>query len=390
MAQGFLQKHHLFLNCLAIIGIICLIRLSLQTQRYEPITPMVISTHQTENGTPSCNEMLLKSYFRTHHKFPEEGVWRDSASSWTRYSPKLCAFRECDVMSFLKCRKLQHILLIGDSQGKKSNKKVLRYFETLPDVECELVLKANITNRFSDYFSRNGVTIEPVRDLEYIIKECQYCISTLSFCTRMKDGFRVTIEYIEIYQWTGADVEVRGYPGRSPFQCSFADYIFKYYYTKGNYPDIVFMFSNFNHLKKEIPIERQSFYDSLRQRKKLLQLSLPNTSYTVWLTNVMEFELGRTEESKKYAGKRYGGLLAGEVMYRFSQWLYDFLAVDLESPSSRQLGFFNMVNMTSSLVARALYGVHMEDEFYNQYLKYLFQTMCSGSLSKTHSVSICL
>ena len=108
----------------------------------------------------------------------------------------------------------------------------------------------------------------------------------------------------------------------------------------------------------------------------MLKSFIPNTTYTLWLTNVMEFE--ETRSGSKYKGLRYGGFLAGDVMYIFSRWMYNFLADELESPNSRQLGFFNIANMTSSLVSQSKDGIHMVPAFYNKYMLYVFRTLWHG------------
>ncbi|ELU08901.1 hypothetical protein CAPTEDRAFT_206977 [Capitella teleta] len=319
-----------------------------------------------------CTDADIKEFLKTNGQLPTgrwdtktnlsastmEGTWFKLDLECSMDSANMTSDR---LRSCLLPKKRNHIMTIGDSNGKAYFNAISRIVRS--SMSCELKREEHINkttkHRDAAYFKKTDSD-----GVQYTFQvdrgRCWTCQSILYECT---SGDRnLTLEHIGSHTLLldGVNITIKRGNEKHIIRISFQDFIFRYY-MKDNYPDVFFVFPPFNH------VCRYSNPNTNRNRLStfvdLLHQYLPTSTKVYWISAFREIEERRP---KKLAFQMVNGEPATEGIKRLNQILLDILKSSWSDPESNDFATWDMMQASEGLESWSKDGVHMRPLWYKR------------------------
>ena len=157
---------------------------------------------------------------------------------------------------------------------------------------------------------------------------------------------------------------------------TYTEYIFKRYFKKRGFPDILLMYPPFHHtiLQSNVTTAKREIADY----QNLVKSSVPNTTKVFWMTAITQFD---DRKKKEWQNRTYQGLKANEKISILNHFLFDGLQKNIISNGSSMFGFLDLMDASKDLHDWSLDGVHLEHKFYDLMSLYTLGVICADHIS---------
>ncbi len=256
---------------------------------------------------------------------------------------------------------------MGDSHAK-------RYYEGLASHFKRAFPKLNLESSEKVYFDKGSPgTPERLaqvlrcstcrnRGLQYIDNDTQ---SNYSLLLELVASLSISLPIT--HRFSAEDIERQHLENMT-----YSEYIFKRYFKKKGFPDVLLMCPPFHHtiLQSNVTTAKREIIDY----QNLVKSSVPNTTKVLWVTAITQFD---DLKEKRWQNRTYQGLKANEKISILNHFLFDSLQKDIISNDSSMLGFLDLMDASKDLHDWSLDGVHLDQKFYDVMSSYILDVICA-------------
>ena len=423
------KYHGLCVRC-AIVGILCLLVLSLSTQRKNWIgfgnfagifrnnvtqvhagTDRSVSDLGSHRSDQPCTHGLFRKHYRQMGYLPTRGTVRGTVQSndatSLRYTSDICRINQDDITanSMRKCltkAKLTSIVTMGDSNAQRYYLAIFHRLKKC-STSCREIDKERLKmgGFLPDkrYFTKGSdhELLESIVNIHY--RFCSGCGARNGQCiwnkTISDDGHKlendtdvfkprvsVTItQHLPMTTLLETAVRIlvpfdlykdtnRSKLTSNKYKAETSPEFFFKLYMDGEYPDVMLIFPPFNHMG-HLP----SAAAEMRYFHALVKLYIPRTTKVFYMPAFCEFD-----ESKlaKYRNKILPGW---KRIDRLNHIMYDVIKDDVLNPTSGIYSFFDLVDWSRDKKLLTTDGVHMLPIWYDTIVSYFWEVYCNSVFS---------
>ena len=353
---------------------------------YVSFEPIASRLHKSFNGSNLCSYQHFKEHYITGKYFPSSGHWLDKNDTGLPvYQLDTCDFSNVPnvrgrLKSCLATGDVRSIVTMGDSNGGKHHKALLRLFHTIPGTTCTMIHREKLIHEGfvpdQEYYKTSKKTWK-----KYLHSNYRYCRGCRSYTTRCALGnstrHNITIEYLGMTMVLDNSLQL-SVPLDGPQFDQFKfralttqEFYFKFYLAD-KIPDVIIIFLPFNHAKN---IVLQHARADILYFHSLVKLYLSNSTKVFYIPSFKEFENKRTDP--RFTNITYDGKLASGKIDALNHVLFDVIAPDLTRDDSNVHGFLDLWTASSSKQAWSVDGVHMRSIWYRSVMSMFFDYFCN-------------
>ena len=343
-----------------------------------PLSQVIVdyprTLHTSHSDRKPCTMTDIQTYISQNNFFPHKGRWIMENKKPLRWSPDLCTFQNTtqtiDVDQCLRNKSIEHVLVLGDSNGLRFFYALNRFFK-----DCKMLKQEGGPPRQPDvtYFSTNNNVSKS--DLRFQEMDCSGCKSQQKKCC-LSHNRSVIIEYV-VMEFT-LDTQVTTYRNPCLGQCFHSNtrqqFIFGEYLA-GSYPDLILLFSNaHDRIRKHKAVIKAE----LTYLIQLIRASVPEKSKVVWFSHQAEDE---SKKPERWQNITYDGIYKStEHIELLNRELFISLKPEFLNPNSRIDGFFDLLSIANKI--ERLWsedGFHFRPPWYNMVMHYFLQAYCESN-----------
>ena len=328
---------------------------------------------------PMCSEGFIRKYSAEHKYFPTGGTWFKSA-----FQPDTCRFQfktfpANNLRACLGRRNVTKLTILGDSNGWRYFLGAQRLLENI--MKCHVIKQAHLSTLPDAVYFTKGTRLNAA-DIVVHHRDCNGCFCRLISCT---DGtMTVQVEYIVMEFFL--DTEVTTVRNRWQKNCrtnkvtkmcgqsnTNQEFIFGEY-LKGNYPDVILLFSPSHDKARGGLIKVRSDIEYL---KMIINMYVPARTKLVWFSKISECQRMKPNIWKNVT---YGEKIkTNEQLVRLNRALFDVIQPEFTTADSKIVPFFDIHDMSLGVPHWSTDGMHRKPEWYDVVLSNWFQTFCQNS-----------
>ena len=329
-------------------------------------------------NTPPCSREVFREFVATRNAFPWEGAWWGNKTN-PHYRPAFCTLDEISDFKHLgqTCTRGEKnsfkIVVYGDSNANQLTNQILKTLNSLK-AACfldrgEVFGDSKERTRDVNYFATHDIPAEYLQGTRSIYRgggdrareyKCIYVSSS--------KGWNITVEYISATRLVDTSISMRKELNRSLVFSSFNEYLFRHYYKDKGYPDALFIWVPFHHMKWFASLRKLAL--DVSYLDQLARIYLPTTTQIYWIPD--------SRECHNPEWILPNGMGTNQMLYVMNRVLYETLRPRLLNTSSSVYPFLDLGRIVCDVTCVWHQdGAHMTNEFYSVLGRILLQIACS-------------
>ncbi len=328
-------------------------------------------------NTPLCSREEFRKFVAARDTFPWEGTLWGNATD-PHYQPGFCTLNKLSRFKDLG-RRCTHgeknnfkIVVYGDSNVDNLKGEIIRTLTTLgascSKVRTEVFDDPQIRTRDVNYFATRDFPAEYLQGVRSIYRGAgdrarEYkCIHVSS-----SKRWTIALEYISSTRLVDTSISMGKTLDRTLMFSSFNEYLFRHYYKDKGYPDALFIWVPFHHMKWFTSLRKTAL--DVRYLDQLARVYLPITTQIYWIPD--------TRECHNPEWIAPNGMGTNQMLYVMNRVLYETLRPRFLDASSKVYPFLDLGRIVCDVTcAWHKDAAHMINGVYSILSRILLQLAC--------------